>query len=73
LPAGSCAPGALFTGGPPDIPGNTRPAVPNDLPRLELGIEPTPTVGMTVGPDERELPAPDESGAMDWDNAVGWF
>jgi hypothetical protein len=73
LPAGSCAPSALFTGGPPGIPGNPRPAVPNDLPRLELGIEPTPRVGVTVGPDGRELPALDESDGTDWDSGAGWF
>ena len=65
LPAGSCAPIALFTGGPPGIPGNPRPAVPNDLPRLELGIEPLPTVGEIVDPDESELPVLDKSSAPD--------
>jgi len=33
---GSCAPSALLTAEPPGIPGSPRPALPNDLPRLEL-------------------------------------
>jgi hypothetical protein len=47
---GSCPPGVPETGGPPGIPGRPRPAEPNDFPRLELGMVPTPGTGVAVGP-----------------------
>jgi hypothetical protein len=47
-PEGSLAPGAVFTGEPPGMPGSPFPADPNDFPRLELDSFPTPVTGVGV-------------------------
>ena len=71
VPEGSCAPSVLFKGGPPGIPGSPRPTEPNDFPRLELGIEPMPCVGVTAAPEDSEPLTPNESDATGCDAGLG--
>ena len=46
---GSLAPGTVFTGEPPGMPGSPLPADPNDFPRPELVSFPTPVTGVVTG------------------------
>lgn len=65
----SCAPLGEAKGGPPGMPGNPCPTVPNDLRSLELPV--VPTVGAGVGWTPVTLgvtpPAPVTTGCK-----VGW-
>ncbi len=74
FPDGSWAPSVPLTADPPGIPGSPWPAVPNDLPRLELRSVPTdpPTTGFTAfttaeaGPSACGNAADGGTGAFTW-------